>query len=150
MEHHHTHGCLSLHKSQCKFSSLILWLFFVFFTGERKICSIICDFFCSRFLIGSSKGHDSDRLLVFQCLSNTFFNCNLLLTSSLELMLYCFIMCRIKIKFSYLINYCLLQMKNCHFNILLSSTSDIVMNDVLISTLKYIIKWNVMGSPQGI
>jgi hypothetical protein len=30
---------------------LILWLFFVFFTGERKICSITCDFFCSRFLI---------------------------------------------------------------------------------------------------
>ena len=44
------------------FISLVLWLFFVFFTGERKMCSITCDFFCSRFLIGSSKGHDPDFL----------------------------------------------------------------------------------------
>jgi hypothetical protein len=46
--------------------------------------------------------------------------------------------------------YCLLQMKNCYFSILFSSTSDIVMNDVLISTLKYVIKWNVMGVPHGV
>jgi hypothetical protein len=50
-----------LYYYQCQRSiSLILWLFFMFFTDERKICSITCDFFCSRFLIGSSKGHDPD------------------------------------------------------------------------------------------
>jgi len=29
--------------------ALILLLFFVFFTGERKICFITCDFFVLRF-----------------------------------------------------------------------------------------------------
>ena len=32
-------------KIKKKFISLILWLFFVFFIGERKICPITCDFF---------------------------------------------------------------------------------------------------------
>jgi hypothetical protein len=35
--------------------SLILWLFFVFFTGERKICSIMCDFFVLGFWLDLRK-----------------------------------------------------------------------------------------------
>jgi hypothetical protein len=35
--------------------SLILWLFFVFFTGERKICSITCDFFVLGFWLDLRK-----------------------------------------------------------------------------------------------
>ena len=40
----------------CNFFSLILWLFFVFFfTGERKICSITCDFFVLGFWLDLRK-----------------------------------------------------------------------------------------------
>ena len=45
----------------------------VFFTGERKICSITCDFFVLGFWLDLRK-------VMAQTFSNTFFNCNLLLT----------------------------------------------------------------------
>jgi hypothetical protein len=44
--------------------SLILWLFFVFFTGERKICSIRCDFFVLGFWLDLRKVPDFLKILV--------------------------------------------------------------------------------------
>ena len=43
------HDCANYECRICWWKTiyLILWLFFVFFTGERKICSITCDFFFS-------------------------------------------------------------------------------------------------------
>jgi hypothetical protein len=131
---------------------------------EKFVQSRHVRFFCSRFLIGSSKGHDPDFRVVIERIflspvKNTKNTQRIREVKGIiddiiktAVKSTCTNVCKF-IEFllsSIVICYQLLftsNEKQCHFNILFSS-SDIVMNSVFISTLKYVIKWNVMGSPE--